>query len=822
MRNAFLIIAVGLSTILFSCKKDKDQLSTETVKSDTVNSKLIADNGWPREAEHNGAKLVYYQPQVDDWKDFKEIVARVAFSLTPKDGKQVLGVASLKAETLVDKDNRSAFIKNLQVTDVRFPALDEKKVPEMEKLFKETLPQSGEPISVDRILADLSQTKSPPKGIAAKNDAPAIFYSTNPSILVIVQGEPVLVPIDKSDMQYVVNTNWDLFYDKTGKDYYLLADNIWLTSKDLEGKWTKTMSLPAGLNNLPSGQNFDEVKKMIPPPSSGAAPEVFYSNKPAELIAVEGSPKFIKIDGTKLMYIDNTENDVFANEGDGQYYVLLSGRWFKAKALTGPWSYAGNSLPADFAKIPKDSPRANVLSSVPGTQEAKDAVMLAQVPTTAILKKSDAEAKVKVAYDGGTAQFKPIEGTKMEYASNTQEKIIKVGDLYYLCFQAVWFMSTSPNGPWKTADSVPKEIYTIPPSSPVYNVTYVTQTTTDTTVESSSTAGYLGAFIIGATVGAILTYGTGWYYPPYVYYGGMYPIYRPWPCAYGGGAVYNPWTGGYAAGRRVYGPYGAAGTSAWYNPATGRYGRSASVQGWYGGRSAASSYNPWTGNYARTNQGHNAYAQWGHSAATNGNQWAQTGHITTRRGTAVGYETSGGKEGVITHRRGGGTTVHTNNNNLYAGHDGHVYKRDANGNWSHYNNGNGGWTQAGTLGSSKKTGEGIQNRPNQALGANGAGERVQPRVNQNLGGETRLGGATQHDNFSRPEQTLGQPNKPLGEAGRSDITNDLDRSAFSRDRGETQTRNFQNFQRDGGGRSGGGFGGGGFRGGGGGGFRGRR
>jgi hypothetical protein len=36
-------------------------------------------------------------------------------------------------------------------------------------------------------------------------------------------------------------------------------------------------------------------------------------------------------------------------------------------------------------------------------------------------------------------------------------------------------MSTKPDGPWKTADSVPKEIYTIPSSSPVYNVTYVTQ-----------------------------------------------------------------------------------------------------------------------------------------------------------------------------------------------------------------------------------------------------------------------------------------------------------------------------------------------------------
>ncbi|MEP6802989.1 MAG: hypothetical protein ABI892_00595, partial [Flavobacterium sp.] len=370
MKKAFLIVILCFSSIFFSCNKDKKQDKSVSETAQSASSDSLIDDGWPRETANNGTKLVYYQPQVDDWKDYKEITARLAFSLTPKDGKQVLGVASLKAETLVDKDNRNVFFKNIQVTDVRFPALDEKKVPEMENLFKETFPKGGDPISVDRILADLNQTKSPAKGISGKNDPPAIFYSTNPAVLLIVQGEPVLVPVEKTDIQYVVNTNWDLFFDKTTKDYYLLADNIWVTSKTLGGKWIKTTKLPSGLSNLPSGQNFEDVKKAIPPTSGGTAPQVFYSNKPAELIAINGNPKFIKIEGTKLLYIDNTENDIFASEGDGQYYVLLSGRWFKSAALTGPWAYAGNNLPADFAKIPTDSPRANVLASVPGTQEA--------------------------------------------------------------------------------------------------------------------------------------------------------------------------------------------------------------------------------------------------------------------------------------------------------------------------------------------------------------------------------------------------------------------------------------------------------------------
>jgi hypothetical protein len=236
---------------------------------------------------------------------------------------------------------------------------------------------------------------------------------------------------------------------------------------------------------------------------------------------------------------------------------------------------------------------------------------------------------------------------------------------------------------------VPSVVYTIPPSSPVYNVTYVTQTSSSpTTVESSYTAGYFGTFVVGMSVGLCIAYGTGYRYPPYYYRppGAYYPVYRPWPMTYGAAAAYNPRTGAYTVGRAAYGPYGGVSGAARYNPSTGRYSRSASVQTPYGGRTAASSYNPWTGGYARTQQGHNAYGQWGSSVATRGNQWVQTGHVTTSRGTTAGYRTSSGQSGTVT--RGSNGTVVRSDNGVYAGRDGNVYKRDGQGNWSQYDQGN--------------------------------------------------------------------------------------------------------------------------------------
>jgi hypothetical protein len=652
------------------------------------------DKGWPRRNANDSGTLTYYQPQLDSWTDYKKLTARLAFSLVPKKGKEVLGVASVSCNTLVDKDSRTVYLKDIQIVDVRFPSLSGDSVTLMGNLFKKLAPGDPEVISLDRLMADLKSTQQAQKGVQLNNDPPPIFYSSKPAVLLMVDKDPVLAPIEKLNVEFVVNTNWNLFFDKKKKDYYLLLTKGWMTAKDLAGPWTTTVALPKDMSKLPSGQNFDDVKQMVPPPPpSGTVPKIFFSKVPAELILLKGAPVYTRIKGTSLLYVANTDNNLFLDDKANLYYVLLSGRWFSAKDFNGPWVYTGDSLPADFAKIPENSAKANVLSSVPGTVEASDAVLLAQVPQTAIVNKAEAEAKVKVTYDGDP-KFTAIQNTSMEYATNTTEKVIKVGDLYYLCFQGVWFMSSTPNGPWKTADSVPDVIYTIPSSSPVYNVTYVTQTNaTATTVESSTTDGYLGMFIVGAAVGACLVYGTGFYYPPYIFYGPMYPypIYRPYPYAYGGGFAYNPWTGGYAGGRVAYGPYGAAGSAAWFNPATGRYGRSATVQTPWGGRTAASTYNPYTGVYGRTNQGHNAYSQWGSSVASRGNQWVQTGHVTNANGTTAGYRTSGGQSGVI-HSGANGTVVKTNNG-VYAGHDGNVYRKNSNGSWSQYVKGST-WNQA--------------------------------------------------------------------------------------------------------------------------------
>ncbi len=406
---------------------------------------------------------------------------------------------------------------------------------------------------------------------------------------------------------------------------------------------------------------------------------------PAELIVIQGDPRYLLVDGTTdLLWVSDTEADVFRMGKAGAVYYLVAGRWFSAPGFTGPWKFATPSLPADFQKIPLEHPRSRVLASVPGTQQAAEAVLLAQVPQTARVNRKEVKAP-DVTYQGAP-KFEPVPTTKVEYAVNTDKDIVKFGDLYYLCFQGVWFMSKKPDGPWEVCSKVPKEIYAIPASSPVNNVTYVTvveEDTNDEWVTFAAVAAYTGVMIAWGCA----WWGTGYYHPPYWGWGGGYPYYYPRYPTYGYGAWYNPWTGGYGRAAVAYGPYGGAGVGARYNPTTGTYARGAVAYGPYGARGAAEAYNPRTGTYGQTRQGSGVYGSWGSTAVQRGDDWAKTSRVTNdRTGNTTRVTQGSGGGGAVTRNTpgpGGGGVAKTGSGDVYAGRDGNVYKNDGGG-WQKY------------------------------------------------------------------------------------------------------------------------------------------
>jgi hypothetical protein len=686
---------------------------------------MADDNGWPRRRVVKGNTLITYQPQVDEWKEFRDVDWRMAVSVTPAGGKQALGVVELHGRTSVEND--LVTIDALEIKNVHFPSLDEATASKMDRLLRTFLPPSVT-ITLQQFIACVPKAGSV-SGVQLRNDPPTIFVSESPAILLDLVPEAVRAPIKDTVLEYVVNTDWRLFFDRSTSQYFLLVGTQWLQAADLAGPWSAAKQLPMDMQKLQKNAKWADLKGFIPPPAKRgpAVPTVLYSISPAEVILFDGKPVYAKVPGTGLQYATNTTSYVFLHSSTNTYYYLTAGRWFRAGSLNGPWTYATPDLPADFALIPGNSPAAQVRASVPGTEEAMDAVLLAQIPVTATVNPAAAAARVKVTYDGDP-QFASLDGTTLTYAKNTPYKVIKVGDVYYLCFQGVWFMSTTPQGPWQTAPSVPADISTIPPSSPLYNVTYVTQVTNpDGSVTCTYTSGYTGAYVMSTTSTVVIVSGTGYYYPAYV---GMYPVYGypvyyPHPYTYGPATYYRSPTGAYGVSQTAYGPYGSVTARSSYNPYTGTYARSSTVTTASGRSTYGQAYNPYTGAYGTTSQGSNAYSQWGSSTVAKGGESVSTQHYTDSRGTVGSAQSSAGGQVVGKMSASGSTAVgKTSGGDVYAGHDGNVYKNTGSG-WQKYDNGNWSSVKPGNSGFTQQQSSQQTQQRGSSVGGQGGSERTE-------------------------------------------------------------------------------------------------
>ncbi len=669
-----------------------------------------APGRWPHIVTGANGSATIYQPQVISWPERRTLNTRAAIGLTPTGAKAaILGVIEVAFATQTDLPERTVVLSEPRLVSARFPSVDAERQAQFETRIREALANMGtKRVPLAMVTASLREQEKP-KEVAVDNNPPRIFTSSRPASLVVFDGEPVFAPIQGTSLSFAVNTNWDVFRDSATNTLYLLNNGGWLMAAGAQGPWMPAGTLPPVFGALPGNANFADVKKQIPGRAFTPAtvPTIFVSTTPAAIIVTSGPPQYAAIPGTSLSYVANTDAALF-RDAAGTYYYLVSGRWFSARNLDGPWAFATSSLPDDFRRIPADGPRGFVLASVPGTPQAEQALIEAQIPQQATLSRSD--ARLDVVYAGEPA-FAPIPQTPLAYATNTSFQVIRAGNVYYSCYQGAWFTATAATGPWALTPAVPDVIYTIPPSSPLYPCTYVrVYASTPQTVTFGYTAGYTMGFVSAG----VLVYGTGYYYPPYIYPAPI-PIYYPYPYSYAGATYYNSATGAWAHGGAIYGPYGGAargGTA--YNPTTGAWAQGGAIYGPNGGAGAFSAYNPSTGSYAHgsaawgpngaagnanwynantgrtgsTQQNANAYGRWGSSTISGPNQTVHTQSRSNAQGSAGSFTTSSGARGAGASGAGGnrGGVVQTSGGDVYAGADGNVYKKTDSG-WQKYDNG---------------------------------------------------------------------------------------------------------------------------------------
>ncbi|MGI9627928.1 MAG: carbohydrate-binding family V/XII [Longimicrobiales bacterium] len=547
-----------------------------------VSAQEDQDAEWPRSIEVSEGEVVVYQPDLETFAG-DALAARAAVSFTRSGTQQPqFGVIWVDARVETDRDERMVEVLDIDVTRVRFPDATTEQEDSLAGMLEAQVPQWELSLSLDRLLASLDvieRERVEAEGL--RSTPPVVLFTTEPTLLVSIDGDPIFQEIEDSGVDRIVNTPFTIL--RTNGGLYLFAsEEQWYRAAAVDGPWELTDDVPSEVAAMAPSPPEDPVDPPADEPEAetGAPPTIVIAHEATELIVTDGEPAYSPL-GDALLYVSNSESDVLLEVETQDYFIVLSGRWYTASALAGPWSHvAPADLPSAMAEIPPESDMGHMLLSVPGTPEAQEAVLDHQIPQTSAINRS--EATLEVTYDGDPL-FERIEETGVEYAKNTSFSVLRVDGEYYACDKGVWFHSGSAEGPWVVADDVPDEVYTIPPSSPVHNVKYVRiYDSTPDVVYVGYYPGYTHSYVYGGTV----VYGTGYYYTPW--YGS---VYYPYHSTWGWHVRYNPWYGwgfgfSYGAGPYAFGIGWGVGYPAyggWWGPIGYRGYHTGYHRGWHNG-----------------------------------------------------------------------------------------------------------------------------------------------------------------------------------------------------------------------------------------------
>lgn len=689
------IAATGLVVFAFGCATDSSEPSARSTTAEARADDAPEATAFPRTLALASGAFTAYEPQIEDHAGFTEATAWSAAAYRPTGGPPTFGTVKYRAKLVTDLDTRLVTIYDREILEVQFSELDDADMARLAAELRATIQSEPETMPLDVMLGYVADTATDSVSVAVSYDPPTIIYASTPTMLVVLDGEPITTPVDgAAGLSIVVNTNWDLFYAETTQTYSLLLGDAWLSAPSLDGPWTAATA-PEGVSALPDIDRWTRVKDAAPGGSLRPAdtPDIVVAPAPAELIVTNGPPELEPIPGTQLSFVANTSSDIVFNGDDQLFYFLISGRWFKAASLDGEWRSV-KTAPRAFQEIPAGHPRSHIRASVAGTPEATRAVAQAQVPQTAEVSRETQAPRVQYA---GEPQFEKIKGADVLRATNTTFDVFWVDDFYYLCHEAVWFVSETPNGPWRVTDDIPAAIYAIPADSPAHHVTYakVYESTPDTVY-----VGYTSGYNYNYVSSGVVVYGSGYYWGSYYnpYYYSYYPsyYYYPYPYTYGQASIYETTTGAYVHGHYAYGPYGGYWEGSRYSPRTGRYGEGAYAWDYDTGVYEGWAYNPRTDVRVDTSQtvqwsDSNSYESWGETVVQRDENWVQAERYGDEDGFRRDVESSAGGQGtqIVTqdNRVAAGQTA---DGDLYAGANGSVYRRTEDGQWETRSDGE--WT----------------------------------------------------------------------------------------------------------------------------------
>ena len=301
----------------------------------------IEEKTWPKVIEGTSFTVTMYEPQLDSWKD-DDFEARAAVSVQEGDAAPVFGAVWITGRVDVDRDARMVDFYDIKIPTVAFPEASEEHQQRLAAFLEQEIPKWDLEVELDRVIPLLDNAE-----VALREESglqhtpPEIIIKYKPAVLILIDGEPKLEKIENSTLERVINTPYIILKFKS--TFYLASDSMWFEAWSINGPWTEARSLPEDIQEVDKQLKQQMAEQGAPSAAEddgdSRVPEIVISLAPADLIFIDGKPEFEPLSASEIMVVSNTDSDVVFEIASQNYYVLLSGRWYRKPPGSGLPSY---------------------------------------------------------------------------------------------------------------------------------------------------------------------------------------------------------------------------------------------------------------------------------------------------------------------------------------------------------------------------------------------------------------------------------------------------------------------------------------------------
>ena len=203
---------------------------------------------WSREIITPLGKIKVYQPEVETLSE--NIMESRSTVVIEKEGqKSIFGAVWFESSISTDLEERKVTFIDAEITASQFPKMNEGDIEQIQKFIENDITNWDLEYSLDELLATIQLDKSKIES-EIKNTPPTILFTTTPTALILINGDPIFQDIENTDFKHVVNTPFLIVQDKSSNLFYLKGGKYWYSSSNLFNGWQFARQIPASLIDL--------------------------------------------------------------------------------------------------------------------------------------------------------------------------------------------------------------------------------------------------------------------------------------------------------------------------------------------------------------------------------------------------------------------------------------------------------------------------------------------------------------------------------------------------------------------------------------------